>query len=535
MAQNNGQGRIPLDDMRPKPSYSQIVANGKEPRHISTGPQSRGASSEARKGEKEVSDFHPVTKSKVLSSETLPHNSISALPVDRDEEQPASRPNPDSGPTKGNPTMEFLDCGLSEETHPQPDVQQLHRQIQILTTERYLAEEKAERAAERIEEMKRFMQRGISDIDHDTEGLLRDAEKLKEENKILKEQVNDAQSHIFSLQPYRKELTPDEVGRDYDSLVEGIQDWTQKLMEPFLENPIKSAAEILTVARKRPNEAARFRKTLQQYPDLIQGSMYPETDEDIVAAVILRFVHDNIFQKILYGSVQDYTRCISDIEHQMQINVEPKRDLFSIRTWTGEAYNALLSAPNFRSVRDRRRRDLTIELGNILRILCPKDRFIWLCENLEENCITPSMKLYEKLQVSTHHFYLDVNPFVMTTSGGDIVRSQDFLENIEKLDCRNILQNRKAFSLAKLDPPPSKKELLHDLLNVCTVMPALYMRQIGRRDAIKEPTIVRRQQILTAWGSDEKRQKFVDEGDRTVVAQLYFMKPERAESSFLRW
>jgi DNA repair exonuclease SbcCD ATPase subunit len=109
--------------------------------------------------------------------------------------------------------MEFLDCGLSEETHPQPDVQQLHRQIQILTTERYLAEEKAERAAERIEEMKRFMQRGISDIDHDTEGLLRDAEKLKEENKILKEQVNDAQSHIFSLQPYRKELTPDEVGR----------------------------------------------------------------------------------------------------------------------------------------------------------------------------------------------------------------------------------------------------------------------------------------------------------------------------------
>jgi hypothetical protein len=96
-------------------------------------------------------------------------------------------------------------------------------------------------------------------------------------------------------------------------------------MAPFLENPIKGAEEILTVARKRPNEAARFRKTLQQYPDLIQGSMYPETDEDIVAAVIMRFVHDKIFQKILYGSVQDYTRCISVIEHQMQINVEPKR------------------------------------------------------------------------------------------------------------------------------------------------------------------------------------------------------------------
>ena len=42
------------------------------------------------------------------------------------------------------------------------------------------------------------------------------AKELAEENRVLREQLNDAQSHIFSLQPYRKDLTPEEVGQVRD-------------------------------------------------------------------------------------------------------------------------------------------------------------------------------------------------------------------------------------------------------------------------------------------------------------------------------
>lgn len=182
---------------------------------------------------------------------------------------------------------------------------------------------------------------------------------------------------------------------------------------------------------------------------------------------------------------------------------------------------------------------MTLELGSILKVFCKKDKTQLLCEGIEDNCIKPAMNLYEKFQVSTHHFYLDANPFMAWGPNSQPIASPEFIAVLDNLDCRNILQNRKAFNLAKLDPLPSRKELHHHLLNVCTVVPALCMRQIGQRDAVKEPMTVRRQQMLVAWGPEEKRHKFVDGGDRTIVSQLYFgAKSERSEGSWtssFRW
>jgi len=40
-----------------------------------------------------------------------------------------------------------------------------------------------------------------------------DTESLRKENKRLESELDEAHSHIFSLQPYRKDLTPEEAGR----------------------------------------------------------------------------------------------------------------------------------------------------------------------------------------------------------------------------------------------------------------------------------------------------------------------------------
>lgn len=92
-------------------------------------------------------------------------------------------------------------------------IQELYATISSLTRERQIAEEKAERATDRVEEMKRLVNDGMSDISKDTKKLADEIEKLRDEKRFLKEQLGDAQSHIFSLQPYRKELTAEEVGR----------------------------------------------------------------------------------------------------------------------------------------------------------------------------------------------------------------------------------------------------------------------------------------------------------------------------------
>lgn len=99
-------------------------------------------------------------------------------------------------------------------------------------------------------------------------------------------------------------------------------------MDPWLEDHAEGVEGVLTIARKRTADANKFKRTLHQYPDLVHASSFPETDEDIIASIILRYLHDNIFQAILYSDIPKYTEVVSFIENSMQMSVEPKRGMF---------------------------------------------------------------------------------------------------------------------------------------------------------------------------------------------------------------
>ena len=194
-----------------------------------------------------------------------------------------------------------------------------------------------------------------------------------------------------------------------------------------------------------------------------------------------------------------------------------------------EAYNAIFSAKEFSHVRSKARQRLTGQLSEIFRVFCKKERFEWFVHGFETECVIPAMALYEKLQCSVHHYYLDITPFIVWSPGSNTQyeASPEFIDNIRDLDCRDLLKHRKAFNLNKMNPQPTKTELYENMTNVCTLTPALYVRQIGRRDAIKEPVVVRRQQMLVAWGNDEKKAKFVKNGERTLIHTVFHTKPER--------
>ncbi|OHW89605.1 hypothetical protein CSPAE12_11829 [Colletotrichum incanum] len=415
------------------------------------------------------------------------------------------------------------------------EIEELQRKLKLTTARAEIAEEKAERAEQRISEIKTSMSSAVNELEVDTDSLVPKLNQLRTENSTLKEQLRDAQSHIFSLQPYRKELTPEEVGREYDDLVEGITDWVSKFMDPILDDHDQGVEDVLINAHRKPTEALRLKRMIHMYPDLVKGSTFPETDEDVIVAIIMRFLNDNIFQKVLYGSIGNYVEVLSFVETALQNHVEPKRDLFAIRTWTAEAYNAILSSRDFMGCRDKKMRELTTELAGIFKILCRKDKMEWTVKNFGEHCVKPAMQLYEKMLVSTNHFYFDINPYIMCGPNGEIQTSPDFFDNLQHLDCKNVLQNRKAVNLAKMDPPPSKMELYHNMLNVCTLTPALYMRQIGRNDSIKEPQVVRRQQMLVAWGPQDKRVKFRETGDRTLLYHLYCARSDRERQEAGGW
>lgn len=202
-------------------------------------------------------------------------------------------------------------------------IHDLVRQLSILTTDKQISEEKSQALSEKLDTLKQRMNSNMTEVEVSSKALASRVEELATENCALREQLNDAQSHIFSLQPYRKELTPEAVGQEYDDLVEQVQDWVEKFMGQWLDD--RGIDGLLGSAKKRPVDAKRFKQILYQYSDLVHGSSFPETDEDIITSVIMRYLHDNIFQTVLYGSIGRYVEVISFIENEMQMSVEPKR------------------------------------------------------------------------------------------------------------------------------------------------------------------------------------------------------------------
>ncbi|EGY16491.1 uncharacterized protein VDAG_07655 [Verticillium dahliae VdLs.17] len=407
--------------------------------------------------------------------------------------------------------------------------------IEFLTARTKLAEERQARAEHALEEGIRSridLNEKLRKIESFPENL----EETKKENEALKEQLRDAQSHIFSLQPYRQDVTPEEVGRQYADLVNGISDWVAQFMSPWLDHHQESLEIILNGLRHRPGEAAMIKHALSKSADLVHATKYPDTDEDVVISLILRHLNDHIFQKTLYGIFPDQIRLLQAIERAMQAT-EPKRDLFATRTWIAEAYTALINMDEFRSKRQKRETEIAEDLATLLGIFCSRDQIDGFRAEFIQQCVRPAMNLYEKILISTHIFYLDPIPYVAWVHGskGDVELSSSFWEHVaeHKLECKNVLQNRKKIDLRKLSPEPTKRELCQNLEVVCMVAPSMCMRQIGRQNTVREPDLVCKQQMLVAWGSVEKRIKFRG-GDQTLISAIWEVN-KRESRAGCRW
>ncbi|KXX73605.1 hypothetical protein MMYC01_209753 [Madurella mycetomatis] len=404
----------------------------------------------------------------------------------------------------------------------------LRLQMEVLRKQLREANNRADQAERAAEELTRQIESRSSEVavsSGDSAGLI---QTLLAENKGLKAELDDARSHIFSLQPYRKDLTPEEVGQEFDDLVNNVTEWVTRFLEPILDDDDKMD-EALMLAIKKASEVERLRKYMHGQGDLVNACMYPDTDIDIFIALVMRFLQDNIFQKTLIGAVPSAVEVLSYIEGSMQTNVEPKRDLFALRTWRAETMNAIICSPDYQRARAIRIKELTMELASLFRVFKKDKDWTKLCYSCQEEFIRPAVALHEKFVTSTHHFYLDLNPYMIWSGRQSLETSPDFLDDLVNLRCENILQNRKPFNVAKLDPQPTKEQLRRELANVVTVVPALYMRQVGKGDVIREPAVVRMQQVLVAWGPPEKRERFIMKGDRTLMHRLYHSQRARAE------
>ena len=60
-------------------------------------------------------------------------------------------------------------------------------------------------------------------------------------------------------------------------------------------------------------------------PELSIAASYPDTDEEVITAIIMRFLMEKIFKTTLYGIMEDTVSILDMADHVLKEKVEPKR------------------------------------------------------------------------------------------------------------------------------------------------------------------------------------------------------------------
>src|SRR5438045_3992340 len=86
-------------------------------------------------------------------------------------------------------------------------------------------------------------------------------------------------------------------------------------------------------------------------------------------------------------------------------------DIRTYRTWHSETYMAIANRHEFHHLREKRKRELTGDLTEMLRILAPAANAHNLATSIYKDIIEPAFTLAHKLSLSVDLFTIEWSPF----------------------------------------------------------------------------------------------------------------------------
>ncbi|KAI1292989.1 hypothetical protein F5Y03DRAFT_400225 [Xylaria venustula] len=320
-----------------------------------------------------------------------------------------------------------------------------------------------------------FHEREIAHLQGTCDKLLEEHRQLKLENQQLQGQVSRPSSNRLGIRPYRTNFTRNDAQNAFDQLMRNIDVWvenyTDKFMgdENFTENWVNSL-------KKNSDKVIRFQKLIQceSNRDLLSAVGYPDSDQNIVSACIVRFIWQKVLKEIPCGIPPHFVAMLKELELAMSSCTAPKLDTCAIHTWRAQSYHALFSHPDYSGTRQSSINALTEELEQILGFLSDPSRHDEFVRSISSRIIEPSLKLYEKFQTSHEKYSIEtaqwIKPGPLMTQNLANEAVEEFLSN---LYCVNVVGYNEVILVDELDPKPTNEELRKHLHFVCSTRPAL--------------------------------------------------------------
>ena len=135
--------------------------------------------------------------------------------------------------------------------------------------------------------------------------------------KALSEDLKETREQVFRLQPHRENITQSDALREYIAICHSVKSW----IGLRLDNALNTGS--INVTKIHTGSARKLMSLLTACG--LNGTLYPDTDEHNIIAIVMEFLRTEIFETDLYGAVRgEHLELIYQIQKNMK-NLVPRR------------------------------------------------------------------------------------------------------------------------------------------------------------------------------------------------------------------
>ncbi|KAI0973836.1 hypothetical protein F4678DRAFT_459323 [Xylaria arbuscula] len=375
-----------------------------------------------------------------------------------------------------------------------------------------------------------FHERQIVHLQETYDKLLEEHRQLKQEYQQLQGRISSLSSNKLGIRPYRTNFTRNDAQNGFDQLMRNIDVWVESYTNKLMEDE-NFAENWVNFLKNNSDQVNRFQELLHCEPnrDLLSAVGYPDSDQNIVSAFIVRFIWQKVFKERPCGMPSGFVTILKDLELAMSDCTAPKLDTCAIHTWRAQSHHALFSHPSYSGFRQMSINALTEELDQIMGFLSDHSKHDEFVRSISSRIIEPSFKLYEKLQTSHEKYSIETAQWArpgaamsQNLADGGI---EDFLSN---LHCVNAAGHNEVVFVDELDPKPTSEELREQLQFICSIRPALKVRELQKSGG-RDSATVSKEKVLVAWHPNKGDPCKVKEN--TWLARVCFSIPLPEEAS----
>ncbi|KAJ4323013.1 hypothetical protein N0V84_004545 [Fusarium piperis] len=297
----------------------------------------------------------------------------------------------------------------------------------------------------------------------------------RRETKTKAKQLQDAQEHIFRLQPDRKDITETEAREAYKNLVGNVQRWVENRVKDILEDLESGRLKSRTV----PPEASRFVALLREQSRRCLNA--DQSDEYHIMGAIMNYLYLALFSKSFYCPLDDTEEdgTLMWLDELQSTMSRLPRDEAQCREWRSETLTALTHQPIFKTRRSRYLHMVTNDLTTVLSAIAPMTPPAELHSSIRRSIVEPAADLVHQLHLASSSFSLKWP-------------ARTAASRLEVYQCLNLASNGMILDLGGTKQTSASRRNVSYLFDVA---PGLFVERLedGKKQGVKaivKPTVL---------------------------------------------